>query len=262
MARGSNTTIWALAVLLCAPASFSALPQGTAARRYSLPSKETLNYLIEWRLITAGRAQLDWNTARFGAGTGWQTSLHLESTGLVSKLFKVSDTYNSRLRSDLCAISSQISAQEGGRHRETEIEFDTGEGKARYREKDMVRNSVVANHEISIPECVHDMVGGLFKLRTLQLEPGQSAQVPMSDGKKSVMARVEAQQREEISTPAGTFNTIRYEAFVFKDVLYRRDANLYVWVSDDARRLPVQIRVRMQFTIGTITFQLEKEGRA
>ena len=98
--------------------------------------------------------------------------------------------------------------------------------------------------------------------RSLQLEPGQSAQIPMSDGKKSVMARVEAQQRERISTPAGTFQTIRYEAFVFKDVLYRRDANLYVWVTDDARRLPVQIRVRMQFTIGTITFQLEKEGQA
>jgi hypothetical protein len=34
---------------------------------------------------------------------------------------------------------------------------------------------------------------------------------------------------------------------------------MYVWVSDDARRLPVQLRVRMQFLIGTITLQLEKE---
>ena len=226
MPRGMRATVWALAVLVCAPASFSALPQGGAERRYSLPAKETLNYLIEWRLITAGRAQLDWDSARFNARQGWQTTLHLESTGLVSKLFRVSDTYNSRLRPDLCAVSSRISAQEGRRHRETEVEFDAEEGKARYHERDMVNNSVVASHEIPIPECVHDMVGGLFKLRTLQLEPGQSAQIPMSDGKKSVMARVEAQQRERISTPAGTFQTIRYEAFVFKDVLYRRDANL------------------------------------
>jgi len=44
-------------------------------------------------------------------------------------------------------------------------------------------------------------------------------------------------------------------------VLYKRSAHLYVWLSDDARKLPVQIRVRMQFTIGTITLQLAKEER-
>jgi hypothetical protein len=31
-----------------------------------------------------------------------------------------------------------------------------------------------------------------------------------------------------------------------------------VWVSDDRRKLPVQIRVRMTFTIGTITLLMEK----
>ena len=61
------------------------------------------------------------------------------------------------------------------------------------------------------------------------------------------MARVEAQQREDIKTPAGAFKTIRYEAFLFNDVLYRRYGHLYVWLSDDARKLPVQIRVRLQF---------------
>ena len=72
------------------------------------------------------------------------------------------------------------------------------------------------------------------------------------------MARVEAQQREDVRTPAGTFKTVRYEVFLFNNVLYRRAAHVYVWLTDDARRLPVQVRVRMQFTIGTITMQLEK----
>jgi hypothetical protein len=72
------------------------------------------------------------------------------------------------------------------------------------------------------------------------------------------MARVEAQPREDVRTPAGSFKTIRYEVFLFNNVLYRRPAHLYVWLTDDRRRLPVQIRVRMQFTIGTITLMLEK----
>ena len=39
----------------------------------------------------------------------------------------------------------------------------------------------------------------------------------------------------------------------FNDVPYKRNAHLYERLSDDARRLPVQVRMRLQFTIGTIT---------
>jgi hypothetical protein len=80
----------------------------------------------------------------------------------------------------------------------------------------------------------------------------------VTDGKKSVMAKVEAQQREDIKTPEGVFKTIRYEAYLFDNVLYRRSARLYIWLTDDRRKLPVQIRVRLQFAIGSITLQLEK----
>lgn len=222
-----------------------------------LPSKETLDYAIEWRLITAGKARLSWSASP--EQQGWQANLHLESTGLVSRMYKVSNDYISHLTADLCAESSQMNAHEGSRHRETKITFDRETKKATYLERDLNKNSVVAAHETDIPACVHDMAGGLYYLRTLHLEPGRAVEVPVSDGKKSVSARVEAQQREEIKTPAGTHKTIRYEIFLFNNVLYRRPGRLYVWLTDDRRRLPVQIRVRLQFHIGTITLQLEKE---
>ena len=151
------------------------------------------------------------------------------------------------------------SRHEGSRLRETHITFDGETKKANYLEHDRAKNNaVVLAKEIDIPSCVHDVVGGLFFLRTLNLEPGQTTQVAVSDGKKSVMAKVEAQAREEIKTTAGTFKTVRYEVYLFDNVLYKRPAHLNLWLSDDRRRLPVQIRVRMTFTIGTITLQLEK----
>jgi hypothetical protein len=82
--------------------------------------------------------------------------------------------------------------------------------------------------------------------------------IPLSDGKKFALARVQMQDKENIRTPAGQFATTRYEAFLFNDVIYKRSARLFVWLSDDARRLPVQIQVRMKFHIGTVTFQLDK----
>jgi hypothetical protein len=72
------------------------------------------------------------------------------------------------------------------------------------------------------------------------------------------MAKVEAQQREDVKTPLGTFKTVRYEIYLFNGALYQRSAHLNIWMTDDRRRLPVQIRVRMTFTIGTITLTLDK----
>jgi hypothetical protein len=220
-----------------------------------LPAHETLTYSIEWRLITAGRARVEWTST--GAESA-QIKVKVESAGLVSKLFRVEDTYLAVVGSGLCGESVQLTSEEGSRRRETRINFDYPNHRADYLERDRTKNTVLLAKETEIPPCTHEIGGGLYFLRTLSLEPGQSVLVPLTDGKKSVVAKVEAQQREEVRTTAGTFKTIRYEAYVFNNVLYRRPAHLYVWLTDDARRIPVQIRVRMQVTIGTITLALEK----
>jgi hypothetical protein len=230
-------------LLVCSPI---ASPQSPAPR-------ETFQFNIEWRLITAGKAQVE-----LLGGSSPEVKLHVESVGLVSKLFRVEDNYTAILNQSLCAESVQISTHEGSRQRETRISFDGAAHRASYLERDLVKNSTLLAKEIEIPACVHDVVGGLFYLRTLNIEPGQSTQVPVSDGKKAVNARVEAQQREDIKTPEGTFHTIRYEIYLFNGVLFQRSAHLNVWLTDDRRRLPVQIRVRMPVTIGTITLTLEK----
>jgi hypothetical protein len=217
----------------------------------SFPSAETLVYSIEWRLIDAGEARLIQEPKR--------SKLHLESSGLVSKLYKLDDNYDLEMQGDFCATSTALDDMERSRHRETKVTYDYSKGKASYVERDLLKNTVTKTAEVEIPACTHDIIGALYKLRTLKLEPGQSTQVDVSDGKKSVSARIEAQQNEQIKTTAGTFNTTRYEAYVFGGVLYARKAQLLIWISDDARRLPVQIRVRLSFPIGTITLALEKE---
>jgi hypothetical protein len=225
-----------------------------SAQTNELPAREVLTYNIEWRLISAGKTKIQWQQDRNGA----QIDLRVESIGLVSKLFRVDDTYRARFGPNLCAESSELTSHEGNRQRETRITFDPAAHKAGYLERDLLKNSVLQQHDIDIPGCVHDVAGGLFFMRTLNLEPGQSTTVPVTDGKKFAMAKVEAQQREDIKTPEGVFHTIRYEVYLFNNVIYRRPAHLNLWLTDDRRKLPVQIRVRMQITIGTITLLLEK----
>jgi hypothetical protein len=141
------------------------------------------------------------------------------------------------------------------------VAFDPQQRKASYLEKDLNRNTT-ATQEVDIPPCVHDVLGGLMMLRNLKLEPGTAVQIPVSDGKRFAQVRVESQRREDLVTPLGLRKTIRYEVFLFDNVLYKRSGHLHIWLTDDNRRLPVQLQVRLQFTIGTITFRLSKEGKS
>jgi hypothetical protein len=245
-----------LLATLCPPLqSFQAAPAAVVPSG-PLPASETLQYTVEWRLVTAGKMRMDFNAGE----TGFQTKVQVESAGLISRFFKVQDQYSSTLDRSLCAHSSFFQTHEGTRQRETSITFDPDRKKASYLERDTSRNSVLATHEIDTPPCVCDIVGALYRMRTLNLDVGQMAKVPISDGKKSALARVDSQRIETVKTPAGVFKTIRYEAYLFNDVIYRRPGRVYIWLTDDRRRIPVQIQVRLQLTIGTITLQLEKEG--
>jgi hypothetical protein len=222
------------------------------------PSAEKLSYDIEWRLIYAGSAQMNLEP-KPGDPRKWDSQLRIESGGLVSKLYRLEDTYKVGMDDGFCTGMTDLDAIEGKRHRDTKVVYDHARGKASYVERDLDKNSVIKTTEVEIPACTLDAIAGLYKLRVDKLEPGQSKQVPMSDGKKTAYARVEAQEREQVKIKAGTFDTIRYEIFLFNGVLYARKADLFVWLTDDAHRLPVQIRARMSFPVGTITFELTKD---
>ena len=210
-----------------------------------------LSYAIEWRFFHAGDAVLEAHDS--------EARLKLDSAGLVSALFKVDNTYTVHYGPSFCATGSVLDAKEGKRHHQSTVTYDRNQNRAMWVERDIVKNEVLRTAQVETPHCVHDALGGLLALRGSTLEPGQSTLAPMSDGRRAAQVKVEAQEREEVTTPAGTFKTIRYEANLMNGVVYQRKGRVFVWVSDDAKRIPVQIRLRLAFPIGTVTLQLQKE---
>src|SRR5215472_3100234 len=194
-----------------------------------LPSSETLDYNVEWRLITAGKAHVKFTA---DSENGFATGVRVESAGVISKFFKVDDHYSSDLDRSLCAHSSLFKTHEGSRQRETRITFDQERRKAEYLERDTEKNAVLTSRETDIPPCVCDIVGALYRMRTLNLETGQSAKVPVTDGKKSALARVDCLRPETVKTPAGSFKTYRYKAYLFDDVIYHRSGRVFIWLTD------------------------------
>jgi hypothetical protein len=224
----------------------------------SFPFPEKLTYRVEWRLVTAGSATVDLMRAGSDA---WQTNLDIQSAGLVTRLYRVLDTYRLTSDSKFCASHSVLDAQEGKRHTITQLTFEANRRVVRYDERDLVKNS--SNQKVlDIPPCTHEIVGALAALRTANVEPGKSATFPITDGKKVVNAKIEAQGKESLSLNGKTYQTIRYEAFLFDNVLYKRRGRLFVWISDDASHIPVQFKLQLGFPIGNITVELEKQQRS
>lgn len=223
---------------------------------------ETLSFGIEWRLFSAGTAKLK-SMPEGAADKGqWRSSLRLESAGVIAAFYKLADQYDVHLEDGFCATSSVFTAQEGKRNRETRVAYDRAKGRATYVEKDLAKNAILHAVQTDVPACVSDVVGALYRLRTMKVDPGQTVRLAVSDGKKSAQVRVEARDREEVETKLGKFKTIHYDVNIFNGILYSRRAQVEVWLSDDARRLPVQLRIRLPIVIGTITLQLEKEEKS
>lgn len=218
-----------------------------------IPHTERLTYDIEWRLIHAGTAVVD----------AQKTSAHmkLESAGLVSTLFKVDDAYGVTYDEPYCATSSTLDAQEGKRHHETRVTYDRVNKRADYIERDVLKNAVLHTYDIAIPNCVHDTLGALISLRGMALTPGQTIQLPVSDGHHAAQVKIEAQGREVIKTAASEYKTIRFETYLMNGVVYNRKGRVFIWLTDDAQRLPVQIQLRMSFPVGTVTLHLLKEEK-
>lgn len=253
-------TIRACTVVLCLSRLCFAAPQTqspTPSSTPSFPAPEKLTYFIEWHGVNAGTAVVQLSRE---AQNNWLFNMDLQSAGLVSRLYRVMDTYKVATTGHFCALNTFLDAQEGKRHHQTQMTFRVPQHKVDYYEHDLVRNATVKK-ELNIAPCTHDVIGALATLRTLNLQPGKTAFLPVTDGKKMVEARVDAQAKEKVVVGNKSYQTIRYEAFLFDNVLYKRKGRLFLWITDDSDRLPVQMRVQLGFPIGTVLLQLQKQDK-
>ncbi len=234
-----------------------AVAQQPAQKTSQFPYPEKLSYHVEWRLVTAGTATVQLSHS---SADDWQLDLNLQSAGMVSRLYKVLDVYKVVSNEHFCPSRSILDAQEGKRHHLTRLTFENSRRKVEYDERDLLHQAST-KRVLDVPACTHDILGALAAMRLMNLEPGKSANLPITNGTKVANARVDAQSRETVTLAGKTYHTVRYEAFLFDNILYKRKGRLFIWLTDDADRTPVQLRFQLGFPIGTISLELDKQEK-
>jgi hypothetical protein len=218
---------------------------------HAFPAGQTLVYNGVWRIFDAGTATLRMEPA----GAEMHVTGTANAASAVALLYHVHDVYESRFDpATFCSLKTSRRIEEGFRRGETNIAFDYARGKSVLEQKNLKKNEI-KRAEHSIPNCVTDVLSGIFYAASLPLQPGQVYSFPLNDGGDTLYVNVHAEAREQLKTPAGTFNTIRVQPETASGLL-REKGKIWIWYSDDAARIPVQARVH--FAWGMLTFTLQR----
>jgi hypothetical protein len=211
--------------------------------------RQTLRYEAEYRFWTAGVATLRIERS----GNQEHLAAAADATGVVALLFRVQDRFNSYLDAQkLCSSKLTKHTEEGSHWRETSITFDYARGKSVLEEKNL-KTGQSKRVENDIPGCVTDVASGILYVASLPLEPDATYSFPLNDGGKTVTIQAHVEGKEQIKTPAGSFQTIRVGPQGDYSALKNR-GRVLIWYSDDARHLPIQMQARMLW--GTLTVYL------
>jgi hypothetical protein len=214
------------------------------------PAHETLTFSVDWRVFQAGIAvfHLDAN------GPVEKITATADSVGAVNLLFPVVDGFQSGIDAKTgCSTGFNKQVQEGRRKIASELSFDYAHGKQNEYSRNLVKGTAV-RREANIPACVTDSLGAIFYTQSQPLVVGKTVEFPLADSMRTVTVGMKVESREEVKTPAGTFQTVKVEATADEGIVKNR-GRIWVWYTDDPRHIPVQMQARLFW--GTITFHLQ-----
>ena len=226
-------------------ATLPSMPQPQTA----LPAQQTLQYSVDWRVFPAGTASFHLQTEN--------GLVHVHATansvGAIALLFPVADQYDSVLdRATGCSQQYKKQIQEGFRRVSGTLTMDYAQHKQLLSEKNLNKGNV-RQIAAPIPNCVTDVLSGIFYLATQPLSVGGSVRFPLADAGRVVAVTANVEAREQITTPAGTFATVRVQPTADAGVVKNR-GDILIWYTDDVRHIPVQVRANLFW--GTLTLRL------
>lgn len=207
---------------------------------------ETLKFSIDYGILNAGGATMEVAGQRRIAGAEClDIRTEARSNAFFSKFYKVWDRAQTFVdASTLLPWRFEKHQREGGYRKDVLVKFDRPEAFAHYENGDDV--------------CIHphaqDELSAFYYLRTLPLEVGQDVLIDSHADRKNYPLRVIVHGRETVEVPAGKFDCFVVEPVVREGGIFQAKGTLTIWLTADARRMPVKMRTKI--VVGAVTASL------
>jgi hypothetical protein len=198
---------------------------------------ESLRFSIEYGLVKAGTAWLEVGPMETYKG---RSCYHLisraESNSFMTRIYKVRDRIDSLIDADgLYSWRYKKRQREGGYERDYDILYDPPRGRARYADGTTLDSAPYAK----------DGLAAFYYIRHMPLVVGKDIPVAHHSDRRSGDILVKVHKRETVTVPAGTFDCFVVEPVMEEGGLFKSSGRLTIWVTADARRIPVLMKSKI-----------------
>ncbi|MDT7542739.1 MAG: hypothetical protein QOE33_2643 [Acidobacteriota bacterium] len=216
--------------------------------------------------FTAGRAPSNDNSHVVAASTALAPNIVFKgdarARGWFRKLFNFDFHYTHESivdPSNFLILRTTKLDEQGKRVRQSVAEFDRKADRVTWTERNP--NDPNATPRIVtgvLRDAAHDFISAIYYLRTQPLAPGQTFELALSDDGQTYHIPVKVSERRALNSVVGKVQTLRLNIDIFGAgrLVDDRQGSMALWVTDDARHLPV--RARLDTDIGTLDIKLKK----
>ena len=245
----------ALTLTALGPSMLGAQRDGGKRVERPVPFKigETLTYDVSWSsFITAGTAAatIKEKKASFNS-TAYYIVAEGRPTPIVAKLYSFYYKLDTLLDSyTLLPQRGSVYSEEGSRHRLKVTRFDHATHKAFFE----YQTTGTSETSFAVPPYTQDLLSAIYVLRAVPLKAGDRMTMPVSDNGSNYKLQVDVGPSERVRTPFGESTAWKLKLGIFDPTGHPQGRNVSIWISDDARRLPV--RVQGELPVGTFNLNL------
>jgi hypothetical protein len=266
-----RASAWTLTALLAAASMGVAATAGRRAEvpRHEFPEQrpaarserpvpfapgEELSYDVSWStFVTAGVATLSVKEKKPSNGsTAYYVVAEGRPTPLLSKLYHLYYKADTLLDSySLLPQRGSIYSEEGGRHRLKTTSFNQDARKAVFE----MQTSTTMKKDLALPPYTQDALSAILVLRAVPLAPGAKITMPVADSGNVLKVQITAAGRESVRTGLGAIDAVRISPVILDEHGAHAGRAMSLWISDDARRLPVKLQADL--AVGSFVLTLK-----
>lgn len=201
---------------------------------------EKLEYDIGYKFITAGTGAFHIQPkaiSRYGRQC-YDVRFQVKSLESLEWIYRVRDSYRSVI--DISGIfpwEFEQHIREGDFKRDFKAYFDQFNNIA-----------YVKDTSYEVPESVHDIVSAFYYVRTLDLnkmKKGETIYLENFFKDSTYKLGVKMHGRQTVEVKAGKFRCVVIEPLVQEGGLFKNEGNIYIWLTDDERKIPVKVATKI-----------------
>jgi hypothetical protein len=205
---------------------------------------ETARYAVHWAGAAMNMSAGDITIAV--QPPAYTFLVRAETAPWVSRFFEARDVFMTRTDDQLLPQLHERDQREGSRHVTRAYAYQHDEGIVRIGR---TPEHAMSEEGVSLPLAPgsRDAIAAVFYARTLPLEPGRRFLIPVNEAGRQIVVELVVTSRERIVVNGRAVTALRLDPQMRRGAAPRRTATATLWVSDDARKVPVALELEAGF---------------